>query len=761
MALAYLCHNLTGQVVWWWTRPRQGGAHVTDRFLGGTTVLELGDGVAGGAAGSVLASLGAEVTTVVRPGASLHRLRPAAPAASGAPGAPGESMLAVMLRAGKRTLAADASVDPDGFDVVIDDRCDTGVPAAGASVDRYGGRNGTGAWVTISPYGLTGPRSGRAASNLTVGAAGGLLSGVTDPVSKRPLEMAGQQAYLIVGHAGALAACHGVDLSRRLGRPVQIDLSAQEAVIAMGPVLGIAQAMMGCAAPGGAARFGAPAGLFRCRDGYVHIMAMEDHQWQALVAVLGKPEWTTEFADPELRITRAGEVCKLLEKHLAGWGKREAEERLQDGGVPATAMYGPADLVEVAQFRHRGAIQMAEWDGVQLPRVHSPFLIETTESTGTTGPGPTRGIAGLEVAEIGHVLAVPLAGALLGAMGARVTKLEDPDRLDMYRRRGPYIEGLEGLEGSAYFAYMNHSKRSALVAMDDPGQLEAAIAGADVVIENLGPRRARRLGVDAAGLSKSRPGTLSVSSSGFGHTGPWSAYRVYAYNVHTCCGLAYLTRTATGVPPQIDVAWADLISGYALATVIAAWAVGTGGRQGAAVDFSMVELAVGRFNEFLAAASIPDHPDEVIDGAAPFSPHGVYRTAVEGRWIAVSVATDEQWSAFCRAVGDPAVLGGADYAKASSRVAHRRELDRLVDDLLSSLEPEELERSLQDGGVAASVVASAEQLVRDPHLAEREFFRPVEHPLWGRRHLIGLPWRLAGEAPFDLGPPPRLGESEL
>ena len=58
--------------------------------------------------------------------------------------------------------------------------------------------------------------------------------------------------------------------------------------------------------------------------------------------------------------------------------------------------------------------------------------------------------------EAGRVLAVPLAGALLGALGAEVTKLEDLARLDMYRRRGPYIDGEPGTERGAYFALMNH-----------------------------------------------------------------------------------------------------------------------------------------------------------------------------------------------------------------------------------------------------------------------------------------------------------------
>ena len=723
-------------------------------FLKGVTVLEVGDGIAGGAAGSVLASLGADVIVLPRRDATVHRLRPSAPGGSG------ESMLAVLLQAGKRVLDPVAAVDACLFDVVIEDRCDGGGPTGASGPDEFTARGGTGSWVTISPFGLSGPKRDWLGSDLTIGASGGLLSGVTDATSGRPLKMAGNQACLIAGHAGALATCHGLDLARRLGRPVQIDVSAQEAAIAMGPVLGIAQVMMGCTGAGGAGRFGGPTGLFRCRDGYVQIMAMEDHQWQALVAALGSPEWAEKFRDPALRITRATEVNERLEERLADWGKEETEERLQAAGVPTTAMYGPDELIGVPQFHARGSMRVVEWEGASVLAVKSPFRID---ATGPAAASP-RGIAGLAVAEMGHVLAVPLAGALLGAMGARVTKLEDPDRLDMYRRGGPYVEGSEGLEGSAYFAYMNHSKASVLVKTDDADQMAAATANADVVIENMGPRRARRVGVDAAGLFARRPGTLSVSSSGYGHTGPWSGYRVYAYNVQTCCGLAYLTRTVSGEPPQIDIAWADLISGYALATAIAAWAVGPKGPQGAAVDFSMVELAVSRFNEFLAATSLPeqtvlDDPHAPLDSAAPFSPQGIYRTAIDGQWIALSVGSDEQWAAFRKAVGDPVALREADLRTAPSRFAHQFELNRIIDDHLSLFRPDEIEHLLHESAVPAAVVASAGQLAHDRHLEEREFFREVEHPLWGRRRLVGLPWRLAGEKPFDLGPPPQLGNA--
>src|SRR5258708_18124889 len=173
----------------------------------------------------------------------------------------------------------------------------------------------------------------------------------------------------------------------------------------------------------------------------------------------------------------------------------------------------------------------------------------------------------------------------------------------MYRRRGRSIDSAPGIERAAYLAAVNHSKRSRSVSLDEGIRLDDVLGGCDVVMENFGPGRARRLGLDAAGLGSRRPALLALSSSGFGHTGPWSSYRAYAYNLQTSCGLGYLTRTTAGTPVEIDMAWADLISGFAIATVVAAWAVGPAGRKGAALDFSMAELITSRFNEYLAAAS--------------------------------------------------------------------------------------------------------------------------------------------------------------
>ncbi len=712
-------------------------------FLRGVRVLEIGDAVAGASATAVLASLGAEVTTVTEPGSAMRHGRPALP--------DGRALLAAVLDAGKHVSAA-VDPDPSGFDIVVCDRVGGAPPGVPAPVEDYlafvASRN-PGVWVTISAAGLTGPDRDTIGTELTVAASGGLLSAVSDPRTGDPVKLAGHQALLSAGQVAALAACHGLDLRHRPAghsparaagsgeHTVHMDVSAQEAVIATGPVLRVVHALLNCTGDAGARRYGAPAGFFPCADGVIRISAMENHQWEGLVRALGNPEWTTPFATTQARTEQAPLIDERLAAVTVTMPKRHWEEILQANGVPATAMNSPEELLASPHYAARGCWHTIDTGGPRITAIGS--AVQEAEGR-TADPAPSRadGLAGVRVVEAGHVLAVPLAGALLGAMGAEVTKLEDPERLDMYRRRGPFIDSTPGVERAAYFAFVNHSKRSRSVALDEGTPLDAVLDGCDVVIENYGPGRARRLGVDAAGLGQRRPELLVVSSSGFGHTGPWSSYRAYAYNLQTSCGLGYLTRTSDGSPAEIDMAWADLISGFAVATVVAAWAVGPGGRMGASLDFSMAELITSRFNEFVAAASCGADERDEANNVSPYAPCGVYRTA-DG-WLALSVLTDAEWERARTVLG---IGGGRD---------ERTE----IEGALATGAASRLAADLQAVGVPAASVAVPATLIADPHLAARGFFGPVDHPEWGTRRLIGLPWRIAGEPPFPLRPPPLL-----
>ena len=332
---------------------------------------------------------------------------------------------------------------------------------------------------------------------------------------------------------------------------------------------------------------------------------------------------------------------------------------------------------------------------------------------------------------------------MLGALGAEVTKLEDLPRLDMYRRRGPYVDGEAGTERSAFFALMNHSKRSVAFDVDaDRDHLASLVRSADVVIENLGRKRAVALGLAASVALATNPDLLAISSSGFGQDGPHAEYRAYAYNLQASCALGYLTRNSDGESAEIDIAWADLIAAYALATIIAAWAVGPAGNVGVGLDFAMADLIVAHFNDHLAAAGLDSGAEASFErgnDVAPYAPNGVYPTT-DG-WIALSVEDDEQLVMLAK------VLGMSDGETPAADIDTESRGDRAGADLAAEL---------RSAGIAAEQVVDAAALVESPQLASREFFVPVEHDEWGRRRLVGIPWRRFGGPPLALRPPPHL-----
>ena len=723
-------------------------------FLTGLRVLELGDGVAGASAAGLLWSLGADVTAVTDPSSPHRRGRPFIRRQGVR-----VSLLSLILDRGKQLADAE---DVSSFDIVLVDRIAPlrGTLAALNDLDAYlafVAEHNPGAWLTISAFGLTGERANDVATDLTIAAASGMLAVARDERTGQPLKLAGQQSLLNTGQAAALAACHALDLSRTDG-VVHLELSAVEAMIAMGPVLEVGGELLNTGSAGGAKRYGAPASFYECTDGLVRISAMEDHQWRGVVAAMGSPEWTARFEQVQSRIDAADEI----DEHVATWTrtrtKEQAETILQSRGVPATAVYSPAEILQSPQLGHRDAFErLSLEDGRDASVVGLPFrVVASGDGDGSVNQKP-RSLRGLRVLEASRVLAVPLCGAMLGALGAEVTKLEDLPRLDMYRRRGPYIDGDAGPERSAYFALMNHSKRSAAFDIDtDPGRLGKLVASSDVVLENLGPKRATALGLSASSALANHPDLLAISSTGFGQDGPHAEYRAYAYNLQAACGLGYLTRNQSGDNGEIDIAWADLISAYALATIVAAWAVGPSRNGGAGLDFAMADLVVGHFNESLAAASIDPGWDDAVDRGndlSPYAPHGVYPTA-DG-WLALAVDTNEQFGRLVTLLAfEPVTV--PELADPDARFEHRHLVDECISKATHSRPSQQLASELRNAGIAAEAVVVAVDLPTTPQLVAREFFTTVEHVEWGRRNLVGLPWRPFGGPPIALSPPPRL-----
>jgi crotonobetainyl-CoA:carnitine CoA-transferase CaiB-like acyl-CoA transferase len=489
---------------------------------------------------------------------------------------------------------------------------------------------------------------------------------------------------------------------------------------------------------------------------------MEQHQWQGVVRAMGSPTWAENFDTTALRVEHAKTIDERVNEWCAKLSKTECEQVLQQHGVPATALNEPKELLDSPQFKARKCLERVDIDGKKVVAIDLPFKFLEGSRNGAVAKKDERRITRLRIAEASHVLAMPLAGSILGAMGANVTKLEDPRRLDMYRRRGPYIDDLEGVDRNVFFPGVNHSKRSFVVDMDkDLDTLREILDNSDVLIENLGTERGSRVGLDYLHLNETRPELFSLSSTGFGMTGPWSKYRAYAYNVLTSSGLGYLTQTPSGKPADIDMAWADLQTGFALATLVTAWAVGPHRSVGASIDFSMVELVSSRANEYLAAASegFETKPEHGENHEFPNAPNSLYATTGGSQWITITVRSDEQWNSLKEALGVPTSLEAKEFSSKVLRQKNQQLLDSAMQLLISDLDGAGLSASLQALGVPASLMLVPDELVADPYLSQEKFFGKVEHPQWGEHCLLGLPWRFFGEPRFPLGSPPELGNA--
>jgi crotonobetainyl-CoA:carnitine CoA-transferase CaiB-like acyl-CoA transferase len=704
------------------------------------SALEVGGTAACGAAGTYLALLGARVSRLEpRPHAVLaHK-----------PSLNGRSYVAAALDLGKEVTSEITS----SVDVVICDLDGEVPPQLAGDRDGYPDRVkelNHGIWVSITPFGLSGPNSRLLGGEMVAMASGGFLGNLRSTGDGRPTKLAGLQGSTLAGEVAGLAALHGLELLRagRAAAPLHLEVSAQEAILATGPFLSCTVALFNCPPQTGMGRYGTPSGLFPCRDGEMLLYVMEDRHWAGVVAAMGTPAWAEGLETIDARIARDAEIKAELSRWSAGLTREACVAVLQENGVPVSPVNGPADLLSSLQLAARGFFGAGGVPG-------APFRAVQDTEVGEPGSRPLR------VLDLTQVLGPPMAASLAGSIGADVIKVEDLSHLDVYRRMGPFADGVEGIERSAHFAATNFSKRS--VALDlstEAGQerLQALIETADVLIENANPGRLARFGITPEGFLAGREGRLYLSSSGFGRSGPYASYRAFGQNVSAFSGVTHLSRDAHGDPVAIFAPWADLATALFLAGLVTAFGLSRS-RPGMYLDVSMAEVVIRHLAEHvLAEAGGFDPPRESANDIYPYAPNGAYPTLPEGTFIAISVDGDAEWLALKRVLGEPPELSAPGFGSASARYDSRRELDAALAALTAVHDREELFRRLQAGGVHACPLWDPLSLIADQHLAARGFFYPLQHPDWGERRLVGLPWRLAGQGPLPIGVTATLGQ---
>ncbi len=319
----------------------------------------------------------------------------------------------------------------------------------------------------------------------------------------------------------------------------------------------------------------------------------------------------------------------------------------------------------------------------------------------SAGAGP---LAGLKVLDFTHVFAGPFCTRTLADLGADVVHVES-------RTRDP---------GDRYrSAYAHRNKRS--ITLDLKNEAGHVIATrlamvADVIVENFSAGVMRRLKLDYDTLSPGNPRLVFISLSGYGHTGPRSAWTSMNMTLQAYTGLM-LTTGAEGDPPTaISNSWNDYIGGlHGTIAVLQALADRAESGRGRNIDLSQFEGSVATLGPLLMAAAVSGQPPRRWGNrSSRTAPQGVYPCAGQDEWCAVSVETDAQWAALAEVIGQPALARDERLTSVVGRVRHHDEIDAAIAAWTRERPKAEVERQLQDAGVPAERMRRADDFVCSP-----------------------------------------------
>ncbi len=365
--------------------------------------------------------------------------------------------------------------------------------------------------------------------------------------------------------------------------------------------------------------------------------------------------------------------------------------------------------------------------------------------------GPLHGIT---VLDLTRVLSGPYCTMLLGDMGARVIKIEQPGKGDDTRAWGPpFVDG-----ESAYFLSINRNKESVTLDFKHPdgrAVLDRLIAKCDVIVENFRPGTLARLKLDYESLAAAHPRLVYCSISGFGHTGPRSQEPGYDAVMQAEGGLMSITGAADGPPYRLGVAIADIVSGMFAAhgVTLALYARERTGR-GQAVDVAMLDavaaLLTYQASIYFATGRAPSRMGNRHPTIVPYETF----SASDGDFV-LAVGNDELWRRFCAASG---FVDDGRFASNADRVTRYGELKPQLDGLLRTRPRHEWLARLSAAGVPCGSVRNLEEVFNDPQLTAREMVAHVEHARLGALTLLGAPMKLGATPPSVCSAPPMLGQ---
>lgn len=340
----------------------------------------------------------------------------------------------------------------------------------------------------------------------------------------------------------------------------------------------------------------------------------------------------------------------------------------------------------------------------------------------------SRPLDGVTVVTLEHAIAAPFCTRQLADLGARVIKIERPGTGDFARA---YDERVDGM--ASHFVWANRSKESLTLDVKKPAAqavLEQLLASADVLVQNLAPGAAARLGLSFDALHSRFPQLIVCNISGYGEDGPYRDKKAYDLLIQSESGFLSVTGTPEH-PAKAGCSIADIAAGmYAYTNILAALLQRGKTGKGSNIDVSMLESMVEwmSYPLYYAFDGAPP-PARSAAAHATIYPYGPFQ-AGDGNTVMLGLQNEREWQVFCAQVmQQPALATDVRFASNSKRSENRDVLRDLILECFASLTADQVVERLEQAQIANARVNTMADVWQHPQLQARQRWTSVSSPV--------------------------------
>ena len=366
-----------------------------------------------------------------------------------------------------------------------------------------------------------------------------------------------------------------------------------------------------------------------------------------------------------------------------------------------------------------------------------------------------RPLDGITVVSLEHAIAAPFCTRQLADLGARVIKVERPGGGDFARGYDTQVDGL-----CSHFVWVNRSKESLTLDLKQPSAIAALktlLKTADVLVQNLAPGAAARMGLTAEILQKDNPKLILCDISGYGNDGPYRDKKAYDLLIQSEAGFLSVTGTPE-TPSKAGNSIADIAAGmYAYTNILAALLQRGKTGKGSVIDISMLESLTEwmSFPLYYAYKGAEPPPRNGASHATIY-PYGPFK-AGDGKTVMLGLQNEREWVQFCETVlENPALAQDERFDRNFKRNEKRTELLEIIDACFSKLTSEQLITRLEKAQIANAHLNDMEGLWKHEQLKARNRWTEVDTPNGAIAAL--LPPGLNSSYDYRMDPIPAVGD---